>query len=99
MVQGRGEAYRHGGEEFLLIMPNMDGREAEAFAEKVRETFERQTFDVGGVNQTITVSVGVALWRNHGATYNKVLEATNRADLEAKQTRNAVRTAPPRATT
>jgi diguanylate cyclase (GGDEF)-like protein len=94
LVQGRGEAYRHGGEEFLLIMPNMDRREAEAFAEKVRDAFERQTFEVRGASQAITVSVGVALWPDHGATYNEVLEAANRAELQAKQTRNTVKTAP-----
>lgn len=93
LVQGRGEAYRHGGEEFLLIMPNMDRREAGAFAEKVREAFERQVFEVNGTNQPITVSVGVALSLDHGSTYGEVLQTANRAELEAKKVRNAVRIA------
>ena len=92
-MQGRGEAYRHGGEEFLLIMPNMDRREAGAFAEKVREAFERQVFEVNGTNQPITVSVGVALSLDHGSTYGEVLQTANRAELEAKKVRNAVRIA------
>ncbi len=93
LVQGRGEAYRHGGEEFLLIMPNMNAREAEAFAEKVRETFERYPFEVKGRPQPMTVSVGAAIWPDHGATHQEVLEAANRAELEAKRTWNAVRVA------
>jgi diguanylate cyclase (GGDEF)-like protein len=93
LVRGRGEAYRHGGEEFLLIMPNMDATEAAAFAEKLRAAFEREAFQVGGTTQPITVSVGVALSPDHGNTYSDVLHAANRAEMEAKKLRNAVRVA------
>jgi hypothetical protein len=40
LVQGCGEAYRHGGEELILMMPNLDTSEAQAFGEKVRVAFE-----------------------------------------------------------
>ena len=94
LVQGRGEAYRLGGEEFLLIMPNMDATEAAAFAEKLRTAFEREAFQVGGTTQPITVSVGVALSPDHGNSYGDVLRAANHAEAEAKKVRNAVRVAP-----
>jgi diguanylate cyclase (GGDEF)-like protein len=95
LVHSRGEAYRHGGEEFLLIMPNVDRREAEAFAEKVRATFEAHEFKVGGEVVPVTVSVGVAVWPDSGNTYDEVLGAANRAEVEAKKTRNTVRVAGP----
>jgi diguanylate cyclase (GGDEF)-like protein len=91
LAQGRGGAYRHGGEECLLIMPNMDVREAGVFAERVRRAFEQHLFEVEGMPQPITVSVGVAVWPDHGKTYQEMLEAANRAELEAKRTRNAVK--------
>ncbi len=93
LVHSRGEAYRHGGEEFLLIMPNLDRREAEAFAEKVRAAFEAREIKVGSETVRVTVSVGVAVWPDSGKTYGEVLGAANRAEVEAKDTRNAVRVA------
>lgn len=93
LVHSRGEAYRHGGEEFLLIMPNLDRREAEAFAEKVRASFDEGRFKVAGETVRITVSVGVAVWPDSGTTYQEVLEAANGAEVEAKKTRNTVRVA------
>jgi len=72
LAQGRGDAYRHGGEEFVLIMPNMDLPEAAAFAEKIRATFERNPLEVSGASQPVTVSVGVALWPDHGTRYQEV---------------------------
>jgi two-component system, cell cycle response regulator len=90
LVQGRGEAYRHGGEEFLLIMPNLDTSEAQAFGEKVRSAVEGHRFEVDSEVVRVTVSVGVALWPVHGDTFQEVLEASNRAELEAKSRRNSV---------
>ena len=90
LVQGRGEGYRHGGEEFLLIVPNLDVDEAGAFAEKVRRAFADHEFSVDRECLEITVSVGVAVWPVHGSTYKDVLELANRAEVNAKQARNAV---------
>ena len=95
LVQGRGEAYRHGGEEFLLIMPNLDTSEAQAFGEKVRIAFEDHRFEVDGETVKITVSIGVALWPVHGDVYREVLQAANRAEVEAKERRNSVTVAQP----
>ena len=93
LVQGRGEAYRYGGEEFLLILRNVDAQEAEVFGEKVRKAFEGHSFEIDGKVEKVTVSVGVAVWPEHGATYQEVLVAANRAEAEAKQTRNTVKVA------
>lgn len=94
LVHGRGEAYRYGGEEFVLIVPNHDRTEAEAFADKLRKAFDEQGFEIDGTMEKVTVSVGVALCPEHGATYKEVLAAANRAEADAKQTRNTVKVAP-----
>jgi diguanylate cyclase (GGDEF)-like protein len=93
LVQGRGDAYRQGGEEFVLIVPNLDRAEARAFGEKVRAAFEQRIFASGDSEERITVSVGVAMWPDDGETYEAVLAAANRAEREAKKTRNSVRAA------
>ncbi len=72
---------------------NIGLTEAQAFAQKVRGAFERQCFEVTGVAEPMTVSVGVAMWPDHGNMYQQVLEAANRAELGAKRTRNTVRVA------
>jgi diguanylate cyclase (GGDEF)-like protein len=46
MANQRGGAYKQGGEEFVLILPNHDRAEAAAFAEKLRLAFESTTFNV-----------------------------------------------------
>jgi len=90
LIQGRGEGYLHGGDEMLLIVPNLDEDEARAFGEKVRRSFEGHKFVVDDVVVPLSVSVGAGLWPMHGSTYQAVLEATNRAQVDAKGTRNAV---------
>lgn len=84
----RGGAYRQGGEEFLIILANADESEATSFAEKMRLEFESTTFDVNGTVKRLTVSIGVALWPNHGSDYGEVLKKANHAESEAKQLKN-----------
>jgi diguanylate cyclase (GGDEF)-like protein len=68
LVQGRGEAYRHGGEEFVIVVPNLDAAEAVAFGETVRGAFEQRTFATGNSEERVTVSVGIGMlaraWRD-----------------------------------
>lgn len=85
----RGGAYRHGGEEFLLILPNYDLSEATTFAKKVRTAFEETGFKVKDKVERLTVSIGIALWPKHGSRFSEVLEAANSAEIEAKGPKNS----------
>jgi len=88
-IRFRGGAYRHGGEEFLVILPNSDSSEASAFAEKLRAAFESTDFKVKEQVERLTISIGIALWPQHGSTYDEVLKMANEAESEAKGTKNA----------
>jgi diguanylate cyclase (GGDEF)-like protein len=66
LTSHHGRAYRHGGEEFLVILRNYESDEAVSFAEKLRRTFEAHTFDIRGNKEKLTISIGIALWPEHG---------------------------------
>lgn len=53
-------AYRYGGEEFTVILPETVGKEAETVAHRIRSAVQSDTFVVGDSDAvTITISVGV----------------------------------------
>jgi diguanylate cyclase (GGDEF)-like protein len=97
ICQYRGETYRHGGDEFVVILRNCNVTEAAEFADRLRRDLAATAFSVGNETVHITVSGGVAGWRTNGGTYNEVLRAANEAKKHAKETRNAVRLAPSKA--
>lgn len=80
----RGDAYRHGGEEFLVLLPNQTAEEVMQFAERLRRRIETEEFSVGENSVRITVSIGIALWPKHGETLDELIEKANRAEHEAK---------------
>jgi len=53
-------AYRYGGEEFTVILPETNGQEAAHVAERIRSSIEKEVFspDPGQENK-ITISIGV----------------------------------------
>jgi diguanylate cyclase (GGDEF)-like protein len=70
-------AYRYGGEEFTVIMPETDGQEAQHIAERIRKAFAAETFRPNAQEtQRITASIGIAEYRNG----EKMLEFIKRAD-------------------
>lgn len=61
-IRGVDLACRFGGEEFVVLMPDTDLRQAEAVAERVRSSIAERGFEVGaGRPLAVTVSVGMAL--------------------------------------
>ncbi len=80
----RGEAYRHGGEELVVLLPNCGLDEGGRFAEKLRGNVEAHEFQVDGQPVRLTVSLGVAVWPLHGASLEAVIEAANQAERSAK---------------
>lgn len=92
----RGWAYKIGGDEFVIMLPNHTPQEIETFANRVREAAARQVFDMGGAQAGITVSIGVARFPQHGADYDTVTEAAARAKQKGAkaQGKNRVAIAP-----
>jgi diguanylate cyclase (GGDEF)-like protein len=81
----RGTAYRHGGEELVILLPNYPLDEAAAFAHKVRAQIAAATFRVQEQAVQITVSAGVAAWPLHGDTLERVIARANREEHTAKE--------------
>lgn len=80
----RGEAYRHGGEEFLVLLPNHTTDEVIQFAERLRHNIEKKEFSIGGNIVHLTVSIGIALWPQHGDTLTDLIRGANQAEHSAK---------------
>ena len=59
-LRGTDYAARHGGEEFLVVLPETDAPTAGLVAERIRKLAAAERFTGGAVGVTVTVSVGVA---------------------------------------
>ena len=81
-ISGRGKAYRYGGEEFAILMPNVADAEAFATAERIRTTVASLRYEVASL--TTTVSVGVTINRG-SADRNAMLESADKLLYQAKQ--------------
>lgn len=52
--------FRYGGEEFVVLLPNADSKDARHTAEKIRRTCESEKYDDGDHAASVTISLGVA---------------------------------------
>ncbi len=78
-------ACRYGGEEFVLIMPDASLETVLHRAEEIRLEFpKRQVLHREQVLENVTVSLGVAMFPEHGATGQDVLHAADGAMYRAK---------------
>ena len=60
-IRSTDSAYRYGGEEFAVILPESGGRESLYFAERIRKSFENEAlFAHKEDGLRVTVSIGVA---------------------------------------
>jgi diguanylate cyclase (GGDEF)-like protein len=50
---------RFGGEEFVVVLPDTEPRDARRVAESVREVVSSQPMRVAGQDMTVTISIGV----------------------------------------
>jgi diguanylate cyclase (GGDEF)-like protein len=85
-------ACRYGGEEFVLILAEASQEIVCQRAEEIRREFPKvPVLYRGQVLESVTVSVGVAMFPEHGATGRDVLRAADDAMYRAKaQGRNRV---------
>jgi diguanylate cyclase (GGDEF)-like protein len=80
---------RYGFDEFILLRVHTSASEAMAFGEEVRRRIEARTY--GGQGIRSSVSVGVAIWPEHGAVERDLLLSVREALYDAQRSgRNRV---------
>jgi len=79
---------RAGGEEFVVLLPQSDRRQAQRFAERMRREVYRRKFNVYGRDIHVTVSVGSASYPQDAEIVDAdmLLYFADQALLQAKET-------------
>jgi len=83
---------RYGGEEFTIILPEIDKENAAQFAEKIRKLIEKAVFRFEDTEIPVTISIGVARYTPDVGDVSDFIKLADDKLYEAKtQGRNLVR--------
>ncbi len=78
---------RLGGEEFIILLPDTGAKACQVVAERIRNAVARM--NAPQVKEKpippITVSLGIAVYPEHGGTLEEMLQASDRALYESKR--------------
>jgi len=77
---------RYGGEEFVMILPQTDKKEAFLIAERLRMDIEKHTFSHEDIFPTkkLTVSLGISSFPEDGTVPAELVSASDKALYQAK---------------
>jgi diguanylate cyclase (GGDEF)-like protein len=86
-IRDQDRVYRFGGEEFLLIFAGVDAENAMALAERARIAVERAPLTGETLQPVgpITISIGVALFPDHGHDMEALIDVADRAMYASKE--------------
>lgn len=77
---------RYGGEEFVVLMPEVGKYEAALAAERLRKVIENGRIDIGGETISITASLGIASdYHNNSSSLEELLNCADEALFKAKE--------------
>jgi diguanylate cyclase (GGDEF)-like protein len=83
---------RLGGEEFLVILPNTDSKNALILAERIRYTVEKNQVEKVPLLKPMTVSIGIACSTSGVASWKDLMTLSDEALYEVKrEKRNSVK--------
>jgi len=75
---------RYGGEEFIIMLSDIDSSQARVIAERIRATI--QASRILGDKRDITISLGIASYPEHAGTVVDLVEKADKALYTAKKT-------------
>lgn len=84
-------AFRYGGDEFVIVMPQTRVEDAVDIAERLRETIEKSNFIIDGERIHLTLSIGLACFPEHAQSYKDIIKIADEAMYSGKvKSRNTV---------
>lgn len=82
---------RYGGEEFLLILPDIDVKKARSIADRIRLNVEKKSYHNESIILPVTISIGLCQYHK-GASADQLIQAADTALYKAKhEGRNCIR--------
>lgn len=88
VTHGKGSAFRYGGEEITILLPNHSVQEAIAVGERIRKAIESSPVE----DKMVTISIGVSMAPDHSADPKELIDLADKALYTAKDRgRNLVR--------
>lgn len=81
---------RWGGEEFLIVFPNMNGDEAKTILDKIRSRIKKIEFDTGTKVFSITITYGLAEYAFDGNAEAVVKEADDKLYIGKENGRDQI---------
>jgi diguanylate cyclase (GGDEF)-like protein/putative nucleotidyltransferase with HDIG domain len=76
---------RFGGEEFVVLYPNLSPEEVFMEAEKIRYTVEREFLLSSDIREFLTVTIGISNYKVDGETLEELITKADQAVLRGKQ--------------
>ena len=78
-------AARYGGDEFVVLLPETNGRGGLELSERIRAGVAASNFEFNGKPVSITVSVGIASYPDDGGSVVALMERADKAMYKSKQ--------------
>lgn len=80
-------AARYGGEEFVVLLPDAGSKASLLVAERIRKAVGRMVVPSGTDKPLpqVTVSLGIAIYPDHGQAMEELLQASDKALYESKR--------------
>ncbi|WP_026374672.1 sensor domain-containing diguanylate cyclase [Aestuariibacter salexigens] len=78
-------AYRYGGDEFVIVLPNLDYQQATQFAERLNHAFRHHNIDGEIHSEPATLSIGVTAFTQQDASFEDTLRRADELLYKAKQ--------------
>ena len=76
---------RYGGEEFLIVLPNVTSAIAFQVAERWRTSFVEQNTSFDGIKGKATLSCGISEFPTHGNSREELISTADKALYHAKE--------------
>jgi diguanylate cyclase (GGDEF)-like protein len=86
-VRERDRVYRFGGEEFLIVFDGVASDDAMKLAERVRSAVQRTPLTGDSMQPVgpVTISIGVAVFPDHGRDVDELIDVADRAMYASKE--------------
>jgi diguanylate cyclase (GGDEF)-like protein/PAS domain S-box-containing protein len=83
-INGKKLIARIGGDEFIVLIPNMPNLEDATYVCEKIMAHMKKPFEIGGQKLNITTSLGVSLYPHHGADLNSLIKGADLAMYNSK---------------